>query len=133
MPTPPDLDALRAFIATRVAEKGAVRGIAREIGVSAMGLQKFLSGGTPYAKTRRRLAEWWMAQEPNLLPALEAEGIEEAIAGMLAAVAPERRHELRDRLIATLRSLHDSHPDACPPWMGELVRKTHRCAPGEAR
>jgi hypothetical protein len=127
---PPELDEIRAYIATRVAEKGALRGVARETGVSATGLQKFLSGGTPYAKTRRRLAEWWMAQEPNLLPALDGEGIEEAIAGMLAAVAPERRYEFRDRLIATLRDLHDAHPDACPPWMGELVSKTQRSAPG---
>jgi hypothetical protein len=52
-----DLDTIRVAVQERVKRTG-LRRIARQIGMSASGLDKFLRGAVPYQKTRLKMAEW---------------------------------------------------------------------------
>jgi hypothetical protein len=49
---------LRAFARSRV-ERTSLRQVAREVGMSPSGLDKFLAGAMPYRKTRRKLEAWY--------------------------------------------------------------------------
>src|SRR5690606_39795630 len=53
------LDRLRAAVEGGVAAR-SLRGVAREVGMSPSGLQKFRDGATPYAATRRKLEERYL-------------------------------------------------------------------------
>ena len=53
---------LRSHAAGAVAA-GSLRGCAREIGMSAPGLQHFLDGGLPRRPTLRKLAEWYSLRQ----------------------------------------------------------------------
>lgn len=63
MPGKPRLDvgAIRALAETRIKES-SLRSVADEIGVSKSGLDSFIRGRDPYAKTRIKLAAWFMRQ-----------------------------------------------------------------------
>ena len=50
---------LREAAVARV-ENSSLRGVAREIGMSPMGLRNFLHGTEPYAPTLRRLRNWYV-------------------------------------------------------------------------
>ena len=52
---------LREMVATRVAESSR-RAIARELGMSARGLELFLAGSRPQARTLGRLRRWYAEQ-----------------------------------------------------------------------
>ena len=56
-PTPEEVEELRAAAAARVQVTG-LRGTAKEIGMSASGLLKFLAGAQPYKPTLGRLRAW---------------------------------------------------------------------------
>jgi hypothetical protein len=53
------IDYLRGLLAERV-EATSLRRVAREVGMSATGLKKFLLGTAPYSPTLRRLRKWYL-------------------------------------------------------------------------
>jgi hypothetical protein len=126
------LEALRQALAARVEEAGHLPTIAREIGVSSATLRKFLDGRDLYAKTRRRLLEWWGKHHVKLLPEVSSPAISAALDDIFSDVPPEQRPGTRDRFLATLSRLYAAHPDDCPPWIGELVLATSGGAPDAA-
>jgi hypothetical protein len=115
------LEELRAAVAAQVAETEKPRAVAREIGISGAGLQNFLAGGVPYAKTRRRLVEWWARDHGHRLPEVSSPAIAESIDALMATLPPERRPAVGTELVDTLRRLYDAHAEHCPPWMAELA------------
>ncbi|HEX9939764.1 MAG TPA: hypothetical protein VGB15_21695, partial [Longimicrobium sp.] len=52
------LERLRETVRLRV-EATSLRAVARQVGMSPSGLEKFLAGGTPYAGSRQKLQDWW--------------------------------------------------------------------------
>ncbi len=98
---PGSIERLRETVLARV-RSTSLRAVAREVGMSPSGLDKFLSGGNPYSGTRRKLYNWWLR-------------------ALLHDVAPERREVILAELVRTLRDLHHAHGELCPPWLAELV------------
>lgn len=124
------LDELRAAVAAQVAETEKPRAVAREIGISGAGLQNFLAGGVPYAKTRRRLVEWWSRDHGHRLPEVSSPAIAQSIDALMSTLPPERRPAIGTELVDTLRRLYDAHAEHCPPWMAELARPQTGSDPG---
>ena len=118
---PHSIARLRETVLARV-RVTSLRAVAREVGMSPSGLEKFLSGGNPYSGTRRKLFNWWLrAQGEPVMPRLSSEAAACALRSLLQDVAPERRERLLHDLVRSLRDLHHAHGELCPPWLAELV------------
>ena len=117
------VDRLRDAVSLRV-QATSLRSVARQVGMSPSGLDKFLSGGTPYAKSRRKLFDWLQRERSNLPSGLAADGMAAALGSLVRDLAPERREPALYALIDTLRGLYITHAESCPPWLSELARNT---------
>ena len=116
---PTSIDRLRESVAIRV-HATSLRAVARQVGMSPSGLEKFLSGGMPYTNTRRKLLEWWYREGIQPTQALSADGVAVALGTLVRDLPPDRRERTLRELVGTLRELYDSHGVPCPPWLGEL-------------
>lgn len=118
----PSIDRLRNAIILRV-QATSLRSVARQVGMSPSGLDKFLSGGTPYSKSRRKLFDWLQRERHNLHSGLTVDGMAAALGALVRDLPPDRREPALYALMGTLREVYGSHADAAPPWLGELSRK----------
>ena len=108
-------------------ENTSLRGVAREIGMSPMGLRNFLHGTEPYAPTLRRLRNWYVRYAALRSGAVHTEDATAALAVLVHDLAPAPRQEaaftvLPDAAIAstTCRSRTSSF------GVGAAMRLTHR-------
>jgi hypothetical protein len=116
--TATSLDRLRDAVRARV-ERTSLRHVARQVGMSPMGLRSFVEGGVPYQKSRRRLFEWLHRDAADAREDAAAE-VPEALASLVADLPAERREGALAALVQTLRALYDSHAQAAPGWLGAL-------------
>lgn len=114
------LDRLREAVRARV-ETGSLRQAARQVGMSPTGLRKFLAGGVPYQKSRRRLFDWLHRESAAARTGLPADGVSGRLAPLVEGLPPERRDAALEALVGTLRSLYGAHADAAPAWLKELA------------
>jgi hypothetical protein len=94
---------LREAVQAQV-EAASRRAIAREIGLTPRGLELFLAGAKPQAKTLAKLLAWYaqhiaFADGP---PISEAE----AIRVLLRPIPREARQQARERLVRSLAALY---------------------------
>jgi hypothetical protein len=82
-----DLDAIRTSIQERVKKTG-LRRIARQVGMSASGLDKFLRGAVPYEKTRAKMVAWVTRLEGG-----DERSAEDVLIDELVSSLPEARQE----------------------------------------
>jgi hypothetical protein len=108
MPAKPRFDtaAVRRLVRQRV-DQASLRAVADEIGVSKSGLDSFLQGREPYAKTRIKLSAWFMRQKhPDGGAPISAAEVDAAIALLerymqsvgTDAVREKRVREVTERL-----------------------------------
>jgi hypothetical protein len=114
------LERLRETVAVRV-QATSLRTVARQVGMSPAGLEKFLAGETPYSRSRQRLQEWWVREAAKPRSDLTAEGVEVAIGALVRDLPPEHRVEAIRRVVATLRRLYAAEGAPEPPWLAGLV------------
>ncbi|HEX5726595.1 MAG TPA: hypothetical protein VFX98_14060 [Longimicrobiaceae bacterium] len=119
---PTSLDRLRESVAIRV-RATSLRAMARQVGMSPTGLEKFIQGGTPYAAGRRKLFEWWGRERGK-------EGPAAALAALVGDLPAERREPALRALVEALRALYEAQ-GGCPPWLEALGRRWG--SEGEAR
>lgn len=130
-PTPtPSLDRLREAIQARVQES-SLRAVSREVGMSPSGLQKFLAGGVPYQKSRRKLFEWLQRESAPDVDAPTFPGVPRSLAELVRELPYERREAALTALVETLRTLYDTHGAAAPEWLARLPPRDPEGAPGE--
>jgi hypothetical protein len=122
------VDRLREAVTIRV-QATSLRSVARQVGMSPSGLDKFLAGGVPYQKSRRKLFDWLHRERNNLGADLTADGIAAALGSLVRDLPPDRRERALDALLETLRGLYETHGDMAPAWLGEITR---RAAEGDA-
>jgi hypothetical protein len=111
MPSKPyfDTDAVRRLAAARV-DESSLRAVADEIGLSKSGLDHFLKGREPYAKTRVKLAAWLMRQKHPTSDSIRAGEVDAAIALLdrymnsvgTDTVRDRRVREVADRLFSNV-------------------------------
>lgn len=116
------LDAIRRE-AELARDASSLRAVAREVGVTPMGLRGFLmNAGKPQARTVRKLNLWYARRMATRLP----EGEDEARTALtiLAAYFPERarRTRLMDLLDSMERGFRDEGMPA-PAWLDTLRRE----------
>lgn len=116
------IDRLREAVTIRV-QATSLRSVARQVGMSPSGLDKFLAGGTPYQKSRRKLFDWLHRERNNLGAGLTVDGVAAAMGALVRDLPPERRERALHALLDTLRGLYDSNSDSAPAWLAELTRK----------
>lgn len=115
-------DELREAVAIRV-QATSLRTVARQVGMSPGGLDKFLAGAVPRQKSRRQLYEWVKAETANRAGELSADGVPVALASLVRDLPPERRERALHSLLDTLRGLYDAHSENAPAWLAGLTRK----------
>ena len=116
------LDQLRAVIAARLATV-SLRGVAREVGMSPSGLQKFVDGSVPYLPTRQKLERWYVREAARGEAEMSAEVALAALAVLVCDVPPGRRRRAVRRLVAELAAAYDAEEGPRPPWLDELARE----------
>lgn len=108
------VDVLRTAV-RRAVEATSLRGVARDIGMSAPGLQHFLDGGTPFRRTLRNLMAWY-TRESATRREISDETVHAALAILLEGVPPEARAEMERKVIAVLRSAYSEQGLKPPGW-----------------
>lgn len=89
---------LRAAALRRI-ESTSLRHVAREIGVSPSGLDKFVNGAAPYQKTRRKLEAWNIRRAAR---ELSEDPSPETVAGALRILAIFAPAAMRSRFVDDL-------------------------------
>jgi len=116
------LERMRESVAMRV-EATSLRSVARQVGMSPSGLEKFLAGGTPYTRSRQKLQDWWTREGHQPRSDLSAEGIEVVMAALVRDLPPEKRGPTMKRLVRAVRGLYETQGAICPPWLEELSER----------
>ena len=113
------LERLREAVAERV-DAYSLRQVARAVGMSPTGLQKFLDGSTPYAATRRKLERWYVREAASAPGATDAESVRAAL-HVLGRGLPtaERRKALKDIVLRLEAAYRDASREP-PRWLAEL-------------
>lgn len=117
------IDRLRDAVAIRV-QATSLRAVARQVGMSASGLHKFIAGGMPYTKSRRKLFRWLQREKQNLHSDLSMDVVASAVTCLLTDVPPARQERAARALVDALRDVYARHTDTPPPpWLAELTRR----------
>jgi hypothetical protein len=115
---PPGVAALRAFAAARVGTDG-MRATARDIGIQPSGLQYFLDGGKPHARTLRTLEDWYFRVADGENGGWDEETALIALGSLVRGLPVHRRAEAVRRSVAFYRELYRSLGTSPPRWLPE--------------
>lgn len=102
--------------AQRAVDATGLRHVAREIGLSPTGLQHFLKGGEPYAKSLQKLGDWYIRQAAAGHSA-ERDTVEAALTLLLLSLPDAERGAARDQVLAVLREAHERTGTPPPDWL----------------
>jgi hypothetical protein len=109
---------IREAVIERV-ERTTLREVARQIGMTASGLTKFMGGGEPYRKIRRRLEAWYVRKAARV-PAGEGVPSADAAAAAIRILAtylpPAGRGAFVDELLGKMDGVLPPDPD----WRAEF-------------
>ncbi|HSU14031.1 hypothetical protein [Longimicrobium sp.] len=114
-----NLERLREQVTTRV-QATSLRAVARQVGMSPTGLEKFLAGGTPYTRSRQKLQDWAERETGRPSSDLTLEGVEIAIGALVRDIPAEHRVEAIARLVRTLRAVYQGQGTSPPDWLDQL-------------
>jgi hypothetical protein len=114
------LERLRETVAARV-EATSLRSVARQVGMSPTGLEKFLSGGTPYSRSRQKLQDWAEREGSKPRSDVTMEGIEVAIGALVRDLPAEHRVEAIRRLVRSLQTVYEAEGAQPPEWLDRLA------------
>src|SRR5690606_6008421 len=113
------LERLREAVAERV-DAYSLRRVARAVGMSPTGLQKFLDGSTPYAATRRKLERWDVRQAATVPGTVDADSARASLLVLGRDLPPaERRKALEDIVLRLEAAFRDAGREP-PGWLASL-------------
>lgn len=115
-----NMERLREQVATRV-QATSLRSVARQVGMSPTGLEKFLAGGTPYTRSRQKLQDWAERETGRPSNDLTLEGVEIAIGALVRDIPAEHRVDAIARLVRTLRAVYQAQGARPPEWLDQLA------------
>lgn len=119
-PGDPAMDRLRDAVRA-VAENTSLRKVARDIGMSASGLKKFLEGAAPYSPTRRRLRRWLVQHSGAQHGRVELPEANAALRVLIHDLTPDSRRTTAGRMVECLRLGYEESGKAPPAWLAELA------------
>lgn len=115
----PTVENMRNAVADRV-RSNSLRSVAREIGMSAAGLMKFLAGSAPYTPTLRRLRIWYVRHAATRTGEVQPGDAAAALRVLLFDLAPEPRRRAAARVIEVMAEGYDESGRETPPWIEDL-------------
>lgn len=120
------LERLREAVAGGV-EATSLRQVARAVGMSPSGLQKFLDGATPYSGTRRKLERWYVRESAVTYGAELGGGTALAALRVLTQDLPahSEQHALEE-ILASLEHAHRVAHRSMPGWLREVREELER-------
>ncbi len=132
-PPPPDpelpsMTRVRDELTLRV-EGTSLRNVAREVGMSPSGLDRFLDGSVPYAMSRRKLFSWWIRHAAEEAPALKADAAARALEALVSTAPEGSRSAAAGKLLDHLEHTYGARGSTPPPWIREL-RERQRAPSG---
>jgi hypothetical protein len=100
-------------------EAVSLRAVAREVGLSAMGLSHFIGGRSPYPATLRKLNAWyvgWAARRPGVT----ADTARASLAVLVNDLPEALRDQTAAKLLGTLSAAYRESGVPPPAWVGDL-------------
>lgn len=116
---PSAIEHLRDTVAAR-AENTSLRNVAREIGMSASGLKKFLQGTAPHSPTLRRLRTWYVRYAAKPRGIVGEKHAQAALQVLVHDLAPESRRRTVSRLADCLARGYEESGETPPRWISGL-------------
>jgi hypothetical protein len=110
---------LRGSVAAHAGNR-SLRRVAREIGMSATGLKKFLERTDPYFPTLRRLQTWYVKHAAGESGSFQLEDASAAINVLLHDLSPQARQGMAGRMIEVLARGYDETGTDTPVWLSDL-------------
>jgi hypothetical protein len=89
--------------------------------MTAPGLQAFLDGTTPQARTRRKLREWYV-REAAISRDVTEDSIRAALALVLDGVPDGKVRAAEKRLVALVEKVYKDAGIDPPKWVGRLLK-----------
>lgn len=116
----PSTERIRQTAETRVRET-SLRQVAYRVGVSPMGLKKFLDGANPYEPNRRKLVDWFVREERERREPLREPTVAAIALGVVLRDLPTPlRGEGVDAQVQLLESLYARSQAPRPAWLDGL-------------
>lgn len=119
------LNELRQVIEARLAVV-SLRGLAREVGMSPTGLQKFMDGSVPYLPTRQKLERWLVREVAAGRAQMSPSAALAALEVLVRDLPARRRKRVRTDVVGTLRAAYDAAAPPRPDWVDALARDVER-------
>lgn len=113
------IERLRAAVSSRVAVT-SLRAVAREIGMSAPGLNAFLDGGHPRSATRRKLATWFIQFGAARTQGIDVDAAGTALSLLLDDLPPESRPQAVGGAVEFFERLYDEALAPRPGWLAAI-------------
>ena len=116
----PSTERIRQTAEVRVRET-SLRQVAYRIGVSPMGLKKFLDGANPYEPNRRKLVDWFVREEAHATGRVSDSTVAAMALGMVLRDLPtEVRTASVDSTVEFVEGLYARSQAPRPPWLDGL-------------
>lgn len=111
-------NAVREAIATT-----SSRSVARDLGISAPAVNKFVAGSEPRESTIRKLTAWYIRHRQQGGDAtLDSATAHAAIAFLLEHIPPQRRNDVRAALLQLIESKGTQAGASAPAWLKAMRR-----------
>ena len=115
----PSTERIRQTAELRVRET-SLRQVAYRVGMSPMGLKKFLDGATPYEASRRKLTDWFVEEEARRDRPADTTVAATALWLVLRDLPGALRPEAVDPVVDVLESLYSRSQAPRPAWLDGL-------------
>jgi hypothetical protein len=117
---PPSTEQIRQTAELRVQET-SLRQVAYGVGLSPMGLKKFLDGASPYEASRRKLMDWYVREQARRSAPLPDPAVAVISAVVLLRDLPAAvRRDSVDPFVDQLESLYGRSQAPRPAWLDGL-------------
>lgn len=106
----------------RAVERGSLRAVAKEVGMSPTGLQGFLDGAEPYYKTLAKTRIWYALRWADRGSELGSDTAVALVDTLLGEIPAGRRAAARERVLRAFAGAFEA-ADVAPPAWTDVARR----------
>jgi hypothetical protein len=112
------VEAIRAAVRLAV-EATSLRSVARDVGMSPMGLKHFAAGTQPYSATFRKLTAWYAVHQAEA-GGFSADTVRSALVVMTDGIPEEARGRVAAAVMDVILGFHRELGTRPPAWLATL-------------
>ena len=105
------------------AEATSVSQVAREVGLTARGLQKFLDGSVPYSATTQKLERWYIREAMRSESETDAVTAAAALQLLMQDLPPAHRATVLEQAIGWWENVYAAAGLLPPRWLTDLAKR----------